>query len=619
MAAARFCFLLAIVLLVSSESVRGADWPAWRYGADRSASSPQNLADDLSLQWIRQFAPPKPAWPEDPRLVFDGSYEPIVVGQTLFLASAQNDAITALDTRTGKEKWKFFADGPIRFAPVADDGQLYFGADDGCIYCLSTETGKLAWKFTAAPAARRVLGNDRMSSVLPVRGGPVISDGKLFFTVGVWPFEGTFLYWLDLKKINAGNSPESAFGVASLTDMTPQGYLVASEGKLFIPCGRATVGLFDIEAESLAPLAYDSRGLTDYFVTASQNWLFHGHRVIDLETKAMLPISAPRPVSDGSTFYIAQGDNLVAADILKQPQPKAVQGKAPETPPFKASWFINTRAVTEALGAISAARHDAGPLSVDLKAGERVYGRWGNAIYAADPPSDGQAAHISWAAIVEGTPTSMIAADDRLFVSTAEGQLFCFGPQQTIARIYPASEESQSPEADESLPLEAVVASLPDPHGFCLLWGADSNLANALLAETGLDLLVIDPDATKIEAIRKAADAKGLYGSRLAALTGRPLEMRLPPYFATLSLVADPELLPAVDDGEGWTALFEMIRPYGGAALLPLSEAAHAELAPALESLPRAALVRVGSWSLLRREGALEGAANWSHEYGRPL
>ena len=125
MAAARFCFLLAIVLLVSSESVRGADWPAWRYGADRSASSPQNLADDLSLQWIRQFAPPKPAWPEDPRLVFDGSYEPIVVGQTLFLASAQNDAITALDTRTGKEKWKFFADGPIRFAPVADDGQLF--------------------------------------------------------------------------------------------------------------------------------------------------------------------------------------------------------------------------------------------------------------------------------------------------------------------------------------------------------------------------------------------------------------------------------------------------------------------------------------------------------------
>ena len=78
--------------------------------------------------------------------------------------------------------------------------------------------------------------------------------------------------------------------------MTPQGYLVESQGNLFIPCGLATVGLFDIEAEQIAPLAYDSRGLTDYFVTASENWLFHGQRVIDLETKAMLPINAPRPV-----------------------------------------------------------------------------------------------------------------------------------------------------------------------------------------------------------------------------------------------------------------------------------------------------------------------------------
>ena len=613
----RFCFLFAILMLMNGEAAHSADWPAWRYGADRAASSPQNLSADLSLQWIRQFAPPKPAWPEDPRLVFDGSYEPIVVGDTLLLASAQNDSLTAFDTRDGKEKWKFFAEGPIRFAPVAQGNKIYFGSDDGCIYCLSID-GALLWKFSAAPHARRVLGNDRMGSVLPVRGGPVIADGKLYFTVGVWPFEGTFLYWLDLEKIAAGSSPESAHGVVTLTDMTPQGYLVESEGKLFIPCGRATVGLFDIETESLAPLAYDSRGLTDYFVTASQNWLFHGHRVIDLETKAMLPISAPRPVSDGSAFYIAQGDNLVAADILKQPKPKAVQGKPPEAPPFKASWFINTDLITKALGNISAARHRAGPLSVDLKAGSRIYGRWGNAIFAADPPQDHQPARISWATVVEGTPKTLIAADDRLFVSTAEGQLLCFGPQQTIARIYPASENVESVQREEIIPLETVVDTLPDPHGFCLLWGADRDTADALLAGTGLDLLVVDPDSSKITAVRQAADAQGLYGDRVSALTGKPLGLKLPPYFATLSVVADRTLLPAANDAGGWEALFEMIRPYGGAALLPLSETEHAELAPALESLSQAVLSRVGSWSLLRREGALEGAANWSHEYGDP-
>ena len=130
MVVVRFCFLFAFLMLLHAESTHSADWPAWRYGADRAASSPQNLPADLSLQWIRQFAPPKPAWPEDPRLVFDGSYEPIVVGDTLLLASAQNDSLTAFDTRDGKEKWKFFAEGPIRFAPVAQDNKIYFGSDD---------------------------------------------------------------------------------------------------------------------------------------------------------------------------------------------------------------------------------------------------------------------------------------------------------------------------------------------------------------------------------------------------------------------------------------------------------------------------------------------------------
>ena len=125
MAAKRFCCLFFLSLLlgatgsIGSITVKAADWPAWRYDAARSATSPHAIPEKLSLQWIRQFAPPKPAWPEDTRLVFDGSYEPVVVGNTLFLASAQNDSITALDTHSGAEKWKFFAEGPIRFAPVS--------------------------------------------------------------------------------------------------------------------------------------------------------------------------------------------------------------------------------------------------------------------------------------------------------------------------------------------------------------------------------------------------------------------------------------------------------------------------------------------------------------------
>ena len=625
MSARKFWFLLFLILLQGFTIAEAGDWPAWRYDAARSATSPKGIPANLSLQWIRQFAPPKPAWPEDQRLVFDGSYEPIVVGNTLFLASAQNDSITALDTQSGEEKWKFFAEGPIRFAPVSSSDRLYFGSDDGCIYCLANETGQLLWRFKSAPAARRVIGNDRMSSVLPVRGGPVIAGEKLYFTVGVWPFEGTFLYWLDLEKIATGVSPEAAFGVVSLTDMTPQGYLVESEGNLFIPCGRATVGLFDIEAEELAPLAYNSRGLTDYFVTASKQWLFHGQRVIDLETKAMLPINAPRPVSDGSTFYIAQGDNVVAADILKQPQPKPAEGNRPaEAPLFKASWFIKAEQIKDALGAISAARQQVGELTVDIKAGQRIYGRWGNVVYAADPPTSDLPAKVTWATVIDGKPTALVAADNRLFVTTEEGQLLCFGAAETVARIYPPHEQSNvttttnNEKAAADFPLQQTVAALPDPHGYCLVWGANKELLKTLLENTGLALLVVDPDVKKITALRNETDREGLYGDRLTALVGDPLTLRLPPYFATLTVIADATDLPQVEDQEGWKTLFEMIRPYGGAALLPIAEEERTQLDPMLKSLPGADVSRIGSWSLLQRQGALEGAANWSHEYGDP-
>ena len=121
-----------------------ADWPTWRYDAQRSAASPAALPEDLQLVWQRQLPENHVAWSEDPRLQFDAGYEPIVVGKTMLVASARSDSITALDTDSGQERWKFFADGPIRFAPVAWQGRAYFGADDGNVYCVEIASGKLA-------------------------------------------------------------------------------------------------------------------------------------------------------------------------------------------------------------------------------------------------------------------------------------------------------------------------------------------------------------------------------------------------------------------------------------------------------------------------------------------
>ena len=140
--------------------VHGHDWPMWRYDAGRRAVSREQLPAEMHLQWVRELAPPKPAWPtSQDRLQFDASYEPVVAGKTIFVGSMVSDRVTAYDTETGTERWRFYTDGPVRFAPVVYGDKLYFGSDDGFLYCLNTDNGSLVYKFRGGPAQNKVIGN----------------------------------------------------------------------------------------------------------------------------------------------------------------------------------------------------------------------------------------------------------------------------------------------------------------------------------------------------------------------------------------------------------------------------------------------------------------------------
>ena len=162
-----------------------ADWTMWRGDAARSASTADTLPDVLKVVWQRRLPPLTPAWTEDPRLHFDASYEPVAPHGMLYIASSRNDSLMAVDTTTGEEQWRFYAGGPIRFAPVISDGMLFFGADDGCFYCVDAKSGQQIWKFLAAPQRRKVLGNARLTSVWPVRGGAVLHQGRIWFSARV--------------------------------------------------------------------------------------------------------------------------------------------------------------------------------------------------------------------------------------------------------------------------------------------------------------------------------------------------------------------------------------------------------------------------------------------------
>ncbi|MHC4252664.1 MAG: hypothetical protein ACYS9X_26400, partial [Planctomycetota bacterium] len=98
---------VAVLILLSSVPFAfGADWPQFRYDAGRTAACPHELPGDLQLRWTRTLPEPLAAFPQELRLGYDASYEPVVLGNTMFVPSMVTDSLMALDTETGAVRWR---------------------------------------------------------------------------------------------------------------------------------------------------------------------------------------------------------------------------------------------------------------------------------------------------------------------------------------------------------------------------------------------------------------------------------------------------------------------------------------------------------------------------------
>ncbi|MBI2437463.1 MAG: PQQ-like beta-propeller repeat protein, partial [Lentisphaerae bacterium] len=208
----------------------------YRHDARRSAVTEESLSFPLAPAWTYICPqPPAPAWPDPFRLLnrMDFDYAPAlaIAGGIVCFGSSADDTVRALDVKTGLEKWRFIAGGPVRLAPQIANGKVYFGSDDGFVYCLDAGSGKPVWKFRAAPADERFIGNHRMISRWPVRTGVLVADGVVYAVAGMWPAEGIFVYALaaDTGKVLWCN--DTAGGM-------PQGALLASRDILLVPNGN---------------------------------------------------------------------------------------------------------------------------------------------------------------------------------------------------------------------------------------------------------------------------------------------------------------------------------------------------------------------------------------------
>ncbi|MBL9116765.1 MAG: PQQ-like beta-propeller repeat protein [Verrucomicrobiaceae bacterium] len=260
-------FRQILVFLLILPAVDAADWPTWRADAGRTAASAQNMPEKLHLLWLRELPALKPAYKET-RLQFDVSYEPVVAGKTLIVGSSREDAILAFSTETGAELWRAVADGPVRFAPAIVGDLVIFGADDGVVRCVKLADGKTVWQKRLVPSQRHVLGNQRMISLWPVRGGVVAQSGRVYLAAGVWPLEGTFVFCLDATTGETvwGNDQSSyLYGVhphdtEARGGLAPQGYLLIDADDLVVPCSTAYPARLDLKTGKLKQFELPSAG-----------------------------------------------------------------------------------------------------------------------------------------------------------------------------------------------------------------------------------------------------------------------------------------------------------------------------------------------------------------------
>ena len=655
----RCSLLVAAVACLFPGNAFPADWPQFRCDAGRTAASSEELSAELHLQWVRELPAPAPAFPRNVRLEFDTTYEPVVLGQTMFLPSMITESVTALDTATGEERWRFFAEGPVRFAPVAWQGKVYFVSDDGYLYCLDAADGRLRWKFRGAPAGRKertLLGNGRLISLWPARGGPVLHGGNIYFAAGLWPAYGIFVHAIDAasgevvwSNTDSDHLPgvNEDHGIDQFAGLAPQGYLAIAGEKLVVPCGAQLPALLDLATGGLAPY-YTGWGGRDglpkgtWFVASRGRYLCQSGDLYDLSRPNDEKFDDPRGKRDFKSQLYTAGltrvriDPATHKDIGDFGQPVITEDTLYESSggiaaldlasiqltPFKeADLPANRKDDTYPDGLTGVFRERwrlPSKLKAHIKAGDRLYCAGPGLVASLPIPPPEGSPRIEWQAALDGTPHRMLAADGRLFVVTREGRIYAYGSEK------PAAAAVHKQPSAPALPADALAAKASDilqatgeTEGYALVLGLDSGrLVEELVRRSDLHVIAIDADAVKVAALRRRLHQAGLYGSRACARTGDPLTYPLPPYMASLVVSERSGDLSPEMIGPAVRSIYPKLRPYGGTACASRAEVRGDLSYVAAGGKPPAgmAIHKQNDWIMLRHEGALPGAADWSHE-----
>jgi len=466
--AARMLILLAS-LAGGAASASAADWPTFNHDNARTGATTEQLAaEKLREAWVwRSPSPPHSAWPGPAKWDafanirdlssmrnYDPVFHPVIVGDSLYFCSSADDSLHCYDVQTGRERWAFTTDGPVRIAPAVADGRVYFSSDDGFAYCVSAADGKLIWKYNPRPAQRLILNDGRLISPMPVRTGVVVDGGTAYFAAALLPWDPAVLCAVDAVTGKPEGAGRYVRDFSSLT--TFEGPLIVSQTKLIAPQGRVAPLLFDrATGDLLGPL--DGAGGGCFVLLTPQDQVIHG------PGNKQGQLVATRTTDRQRAAVIPQGRSMaISADTACVVKPLSVHASDAQ---FKTQrWQIP------------------GQYAAVIVAGETIFLGGADEVVAVA----GKDGRQIWRAGVDGKAYGLAVAAGSLFVSTDTGAVYCFRPAAAGGVDQPAAPAASDPgKMEPPLVRDLILKSGPtveylDSHTAELTWETEQDVPTVL-------------------------------------------------------------------------------------------------------------------------------------------
>ncbi len=138
------------------------EWPMHRHDPRRSGSVETSVAAKPQRLWRVELTGP--------------ITPPVVAGGRLLVAEKDAHTVRTLDAKSGRALWSYTVGARIDSPPTVHGGLVLVGSADGWVTCLRASDGAEVWRFRAAPRDRRIAAFGQVESTWPVHGSVVVQD-----------------------------------------------------------------------------------------------------------------------------------------------------------------------------------------------------------------------------------------------------------------------------------------------------------------------------------------------------------------------------------------------------------------------------------------------------------